>query len=68
MGMANKIWDITSGGVKIAPKINATTIIYGLIFLSVSIFIRLNFTAVIKISGTSKANPNAKKSEIIICK
>ena len=68
IGKANNIWDIISGGVKIAPKINAATTIYDLFFSSVLILIQLNFTAVINNNGTSNANPNAKKSAIIICK
>ena len=38
------------------------------IFSNVFILTQLNFTAVFKNNGTSKANPNAKNSAITICK
>ena len=62
IGTANKVCDITSGGVSNIPIINAPTITYGLLadkLFGVLTFVKTNKTV---ITGTSNAKPNAKKA------
>ena len=65
IGKANKTWEITSGGVKIAATIKADKIAYFLLFAK---SLEVNIPALTsnsKITGNSKHNPKAKISFII---
>ena len=60
IGIANKICDITSGGVKNIPSIKEKTIIYDLLFLNVSFLTILNFIIIFIKIGILKHIPLIK--------
>ena len=65
IGKASKIWEITSGGVKIAAITNAVKMAYFLLLAKSSGVMIPVFTSRSKITGNSKHNPKAKISFII---
>ena len=65
IGNASKIWDITSGGVKIAAITKAVKIAYFLLLAKSSGVIIPVLTSNNRITGNSKHNPNANISFII---
>ena len=60
IGMANKICDITSGGVKNIPSIKDKTIIYERLFFNVSFLIILNLMIIFIKIGILKQIPLIK--------
>ena len=62
IGIANNIWEITSGGVNNIPTKKANNIIYGRLELNFSIVIKLYLINKMVAIGISNDMPKAKNS------
>ena len=62
IGIANNIWEITSGGVNNIPTKKANNIIYGRLELNFSIVIKLDLINKMVAIGISNDMPKAKNS------